>query len=166
MGSSVSYQGHMVEEINFCRPVEYVWSLIEREYEKEQKEIEEKSVPSSIFSSETFTYSGNKTDFEVEYLEYLEVAKTTVTHTFFNSDELKERNGRKIIHVDTGDLNLTFSGVVNDQYYLSLYREVYEYSYRKIKDIVLDELHPIFDERIDKQSGSEWLRIMIRLIKK
>ena len=166
VGSSVSYQGQFVEEINYCRPVKYVWSLIEKEYEKEQKEKEEKSLPNSVFNSETFTYSNNKTDFEVEYLEYLEVSKTTITHTFFSSDELQERNGKKLIHLDTGDLNLTVSGVVNDQYYLSLFREVYEYSYRKIKDIVLDEAHPIFDERIEKHSDNEWLRIMIRLIKK
>ena len=166
VGSSISHQDNLVEEINYCRPVSYVWDLIDKDYAKEQKNLEDDSLSSSIFSSKTFTYANNKTDFEVEYLEYLEDAKTTISHCYYTRDELRERNGQRHINVDRGNLNFTFSGVVNDQYYFTLYREVYEYSYRKIKDFILDESHPIFDERVEQGNSKDWIRVMVRLIKK
>ena len=34
-GASLQHHGDTIEEINFCRPISYVWSLLEKEFKNE-----------------------------------------------------------------------------------------------------------------------------------
>ena len=58
--------------------------------------------------------------------------------------------------------------LTNINYEISLicYDSLHHYQGEHFDLIILDEAHPIFDERIDQSENKAWVRAMIRLIKK
>lgn len=113
-----------------------------------------------------FIYENNNDEYDVELAEYLEDSNIFRMHCFYSSNDLKEKNGKERISIYCGTRIITISSVINDQYYCTLYEEIYEYSYRKIKDFILDENNLLFDERIEQLNDKKWVRVMVKLNKK
>lgn len=106
-------------------------------------------------------------EYMFEYVEYFEDNHEEIFRISINKDQMVIAEGEKSKTIfERGTELLTFEGIVENRFHFVLYKEVYEYSFRVNKDILLDEEKPLFDERLSENYQNRWIRISLRLIVK